>query len=71
MDAFLDALGGKASGKGHSVSDLCEKLGMGESATRKKLGELVRAGKARHVGFREGTNMIGRTCQTPVYQIVK
>jgi hypothetical protein len=71
MDAFLEALGGKSSGKGVSVSDLCVKLGMKESATRKRLGELVRAGKAKHVGFREGMNMIGRGCMIPVYQIVK
>ena len=71
MDAFLEALGGKASGKGHSVADLCAKLGQRESAVRRKLKELIRDGKAKHVGFRDGTTMVGRSCQTPVYQIVK
>ena len=55
--------------QGFTCVELATALGFGQSAAQQRLSVLVRSGTVAFVGHRPETNIAGRRCRIPVYQL--
>jgi hypothetical protein len=56
---------------GFTTQELAERLGLCANAAQSRVSALVRSGRVAFVGQRCGTNIAGRRCRIPVYQLTK
>jgi hypothetical protein len=70
MNDWLAALGKPRSDDGQSAAELSAAWGVCNKTVMERLRALHQAGRLS-VGKRQTTNLIGRSCSTPVYRLLK
>lgn len=67
LEALQQALG-PGDGEGTTVSDLCRETGANENMVRRKIRDLIAAGRCEVVRVRR-TDMAGRHTRVPAYRL--